>query len=74
MAHAGYEQLTLGLFDTASPYSLSLGGSAPAARAAEPVAVPELPPVVPGVEEEQEQGIAVDWPTQVVQPVPLPRR
>ena len=34
MAHAGYEQLTLGLFDTASPYSLSLGGSAPAARAA----------------------------------------
>ena len=33
-------------------------------------AVPELPPVVPVVEEE-EQGIAVDWPTQVVQPVPL---
>jgi len=44
MAHAGYEQLTLGLFDTASPYSLSLGGSAPAVRAAEPVAVPALPP------------------------------
>ena len=35
-------------------------------------AVPELPPVVPIVEEE-EQGIAVDWPTQVVQPVPLTR-
>jgi len=35
-------------------------------------AVPELPPVVPVVEEEQ-QGIAVDWPTQVVQPVPLTR-
>ena len=35
-------------------------------------AVPELPPVVPVVEEE-EQGIAVDWPTQVVQPVPLTR-
>lgn len=35
-------------------------------------AVPELPPVVPVVEEE-EQGIAVDWPTQIVQPVPLTR-
>ena len=46
MAHAGYEQLTLGLFDTASAYSLSLGGSAPTARAAEPepVPVPALPP------------------------------
>ena len=35
-------------------------------------AVPELPPVVPVVEEE-EQGIAVDWPTRVVQPVPRTR-
>ena len=35
-------------------------------------AVPELPQVVvPVVEEEQEQGIAVDWPTRIVQPVPL---
>jgi len=34
--------------------------------------VPELPPdVVPVVEEEH--GIAVAWPTQVVQPVPLTR-
>ena len=30
-------------------------------------AVTELPPVV------EEQGIPVDWPTQVVQPVPLQR-
>lgn len=36
-------------------------------------AVPELPPVVPVVEPQEEQGIAVDWPTQVVQPVPLTR-
>ena len=35
-------------------------------------AVPELPPVVLVVEED-EQGIAVDWPTRVVQPVPLRR-
>ena len=34
-------------------------------------AVPDLPPVVPVVEPQEEQGIAVDWPTQVVQPVPL---
>ena len=34
-------------------------------------AVPELPPVAPVVEEEQEQGIPVDWPTRIVQPVPL---
>lgn len=37
-------------------------------------AVPELPPVVPVVEPPVEQGIAVDWPTQVVQPVPLSQR
>lgn len=36
-------------------------------------AVPELPPVVEVVEPQVEQGIAVDWPTQVVQPVPLTR-
>ena len=37
-------------------------------------AVPELPPVVPVTPVvEQEHGIAVDWPTQVVQPVPLTR-
>lgn len=38
-------------------------------------AVPELPPVVVlVVEEEDERGIAVDWPTRVVQPVPLRSR
>ena len=37
-------------------------------------AVPELPPdVVPVVEEEEQQGIPVDWPTRIVQPVPLTR-
>ena len=37
-------------------------------------AVPELPPdVVPVVEEEEQQGIPVDWPTRIVQPVPLRR-
>ena len=38
-------------------------------------AVPELPPVAPVVEPQVEQGIAVeDWPTQVVQPVPLSKQ
>lgn len=37
-------------------------------------AVHELPPVVPFVEGHVGQGIAVDWPTQVVQPVPLSQR
>ena len=32
-------------------------------------AVPELPPVV-----EEQQGIAVDWPTEVVVPVPLSKQ
>ncbi|MFZ1427664.1 MAG: DEAD/DEAH box helicase family protein, partial [Geminicoccaceae bacterium] len=43
MAHAGYEQLTLGLFDTASPYSLSLGGgeAAPPVAALESTSEPE---------------------------------
>lgn len=37
-------------------------------------AEPELPRVVPVTPVvEQEHGIAVDWPTQVVQPVPLTR-
>ena len=40
-------------------------------------AVPELPPValveVPQ-QEQDEPGIPVDWPTRIVQPVPLPRR
>mgnify|MGYP000252249813 CR=1 FL=1 len=44
MAHAGYEQLTLGLFDTASPFSLSLGGSAPGTAVPEAAPAPELPP------------------------------
>lgn len=37
-------------------------------------AVPELPPVVEVVEPQVEQGIAVDWPTEVVVPVPLSQR
>ena len=37
-------------------------------------AEPELPPAAPvPVVDEEEQGIAVDWPTRVVQPVPLRR-
>ena len=45
MAHAGYEQLTLGFLDTASPYTLSLGGSSPLPLVAEPetAAAPEPP-------------------------------
>ena len=37
-------QLTLGLFDTASPFSLSLGGSAPGTAVHEAAPAPELPP------------------------------
>ena len=37
-------------------------------------AVPELPPdVVPAAAEQDEPGIPVDWPTRIVQPVPLTR-
>lgn len=45
MAHAGYAQLTLDLFGTASPYRLSRAGSAPATRTVEPevAPAPELP-------------------------------
>ena len=47
-------------------YMFSLGEITPAE--------PELPRVVPVTPVvEQEHGIAVDWPTQVVQPVPLTR-
>ena len=64
MAQAGHAQLTLGLFDTASPYTLSLGGHSTQMPTGETAAAEETdPPAACAVTYRLagERGLAPSW-------------